>query len=134
MEPGVSGGVAFQESLADAANGEVERAASGVAFAEFLGAFRASLVILSGAARGAELPLDQQRITLGRGPGVDLCFEDAEMARAHVAIEFSGGSFQIRALAHGKLLFLNGGETAGTLLKNEDRFRLGSHTFQFLLE
>ncbi len=105
-----------------------------MAFAEFLAAFRASLVILSGAARGAELPLDQLRVTLGRGPGVDLCFEDGEMARAHAAIEFSEGCYQIRALAAGKELFLNGGETAAAELKSEDRFRLGGHTFQFLLE
>ena len=112
----------------------MDKAAAGVAFAEFLGAFRAALVILSGVARGAELPLDQLRITLGRGPGVDLCFDDAEMSRAHVAIEFSAGCFHIRALAQGKLLFLNGGEIESAELKSEDRFRLGSHTFQFLLE
>lgn len=105
-----------------------------MAFAEFLGAFRASLVILSGVATGAELPLDQPRITLGRGPGVDVCFDDPEMSRAHVAIEFSAGCFHVRALAQGKPLFLNGGEIASAELKSEDRLRLGAHTFQFLLE
>ncbi len=134
MEPGVAAEGALQERVADAANRGVDRAAAGVAFAEFLGAFRASLVILSGVARGAEFPLDQPRITVGRGPGVDLCFDDAEMSRAHAAIEFSGGCFHIRALAEGKLLCLNGGEIASAELKSEDRFRLGGHTFQFLLE
>ena len=110
----------------------MDRAAS--AFAEFLSAFRASLVILSGAARGAELPLDQLRVTLGRGPGVDFSFEDPEMSRAHVAIEFSEGCFHVRALAERKPFFLNGGETLCAELKGEDRFRLGGHSFQFLLE
>ncbi len=134
MEPGLQAEVALQEWVADAANRGVDRAAAGVAFAEFLAAFRASLVILSGVARGAEVPLDQPRVTLGRGPGVDVCFDDPEMSRAHVAIEFSGGCFQIRALAQGKRLFLNGGEIVSAELKSEDRFRLGGHTFQFLLE
>ncbi len=134
VKPGVPAEVALQEWLADSANGEVDRAASGVAFVEFLAAFRASLVILSGVARGAELPLDQPRVTLGRGPGVDVCFDDPEMSRAHVAIEFSAGCFRLRGLAEGKPLFLNGGEIASAELKSEDRFRLGAHTFQFLLE
>ncbi len=105
-----------------------------VGLAEFLSAYRPSIVILSGTARGMELTLDQPRVTMGRGPGVDLCFDDPAMSREHAAIEFVCGRFQIRRLEAASELVVNGGDASCVELKSEDRFRLGGHSFQFMLE
>jgi hypothetical protein len=65
---------------------------------------------------------------------VDLCFDDPEMLREHVSIEFAHGRFRIRKLAAESVLLVNGGETDSAELKSEDRFRFGSHSFEFLVE
>jgi pSer/pThr/pTyr-binding forkhead associated (FHA) protein len=91
-------------------------------------------VILAGRAQGMEYTLDQPQVTLGRGPGVDLAFDDETMSRLHAAVEFRAGAFHLR----------DGGSTNGTLLndapiqsarlKHGDRFQLGDHVFAFTLE
>ncbi len=105
-----------------------------IGLGEFLSSYRASIVVLNGAAHGTEVALDQLRTTLGRGPGADLCFDDLEMSREHVSIEFELGCFRIQKLAVDRVLLVNGGETVSAELKSEDRFQLGHHSFEFLLE
>ncbi len=99
--------------------------------AEYLGRYAPSIMILSGREKGTELALDQRRLTLGRGPGVDLAVDDAAMAREHAAIEFGENGFAISCL-NGHGLLLNGGEVNGAELKDGDRFGLGEHTFLFV--
>lgn len=99
--------------------------------AEYLGRYSPSILILSGREKGTELALDQRRLTLGRGPGVDLAVDDAAMAREHAAIEFGAEGFVISSL-NGHAVLLNGGEASSARLKDGDRFGLGEHTFQFL--
>jgi pSer/pThr/pTyr-binding forkhead associated (FHA) protein len=101
---------------------------------EFLQAWEATLVILSGPGAGVEHPLERPRTVLGRGPGVDLALPDPEMSRQHAAVEFEGGSFRIRDLGS-----TNGTQVNGTLihaaeLKHGDRIATGGHVVQFLLE
>lgn len=120
--------------LAPLIRGMEGEADSGVALGEFLAAYSASIVILSGEAKGIEFALDQVRVTLGRGPGVDLCLDDPEMSREHASIEFAGGRFVICSLGEERALLVNGGETRRAELKSEDRFRVGGHSFQFLVE
>jgi predicted component of type VI protein secretion system len=99
--------------------------------AEYLERYAPSLVILSGREKGTEFALGQRRLTLGRGPGVDLAVDDGAMAREHAAIEFGSEGFQIQSL-NGQSLLLNGGEANAARLKDGDRFSLGEHTFQFV--
>jgi pSer/pThr/pTyr-binding forkhead associated (FHA) protein len=56
------------------------------------------------------------------------------MSSAHAALEFAGGGFRIRDLGSTNGVLLNGGEVEVGDLKNGDRFQLGRHRFQFLLE
>jgi len=93
--------------------------------ADFLGRYRAALVILSGEARGMEYRLDQPRTALGRGPGVDLALDDAELRCRHALVLFRGSGFELRDFD---------GEASGVELKNGDCFRLGGHEFAFVLE
>jgi pSer/pThr/pTyr-binding forkhead associated (FHA) protein len=103
-------------------------------FSDFLANQHAAIVVLSGDAAGNEFILDQPKVSLGRGPGVDLAFDDSAMSREHVVFEFSDGGFRIRDL----------GSTNGTQVNDEvikvanldhgDRLRIGEHVFQFILE
>jgi pSer/pThr/pTyr-binding forkhead associated (FHA) protein len=92
---------------------------------DFLGRFRAALVILSGEARGMEYGLDQPRTALGRGPGVDLALDDVALRCQHALVEFNGSGFELRDF---------GSDARGVELKNGDCFRLGTHEFAFVLE
>jgi pSer/pThr/pTyr-binding forkhead associated (FHA) protein len=103
-------------------------------FSEFLARWRATIVVLSGADAGTEHDLQRPHVTLGRGPETDLCFDDPAMSREHAALEFTGSGFRIRDLGSMNGLLLNGGETRVGDLKNGDRFQLGEHVFQYLLE
>ena len=103
-------------------------------FSKFLTRWRATIVILSGGSAGTEHDLQQSKITLGRGPDTDLTFDDESMSREHAALEFTGDGFRIRDLGSMNGLLLNGGEVRVGDLKNGDRFQLGEHVFQYLLE
>jgi len=107
---------------------------NGSALAAFLSRFQASIVMLSGRACGTHYPVDQARITLGRGPGVDLAFDDAAMAREHAVIEFTGQGFSLSCMEPRLQILLNGGCVPAGELKDGDRFELGSHAFEFNLE
>ena len=103
-------------------------------FSGFLANQHAAIVVLSGSSAGNEFPLDQPKVSLGRGPNVDLAFDDSAMSREHVVFEFSDGGFRIRDL----------GSTNGTQVNDEvikvgdldhgDRLRIGEHLFQFILD
>jgi pSer/pThr/pTyr-binding forkhead associated (FHA) protein len=98
---------------------------SSSALADFLGRYRAALVIMSGEARGMEYRLDQPRTALGRGPGVDLALDDATLRCRHALVEFRGAGFELRDFD---------AESHGVELKDGDCFRLGAHDFTYVLE
>jgi len=93
--------------------------------ADFLGHYRAALVILSGDARGMEYRLDQRRTALGRGPGVDLALDDASLRCRHALVEFRSGQFM--------LCDFDGDDPSAVELKDGDRFSLGALELQFTL-
>ena len=95
------------------------------ALVDFLSRYRAALVILSGEARGMEYRLDQPRTALGRGPGVDLAIDDAELRCRHALVLFRDSGFELRDFE---------AESGGVQLKDGDCFRLGGHEFAFVLE
>ncbi len=100
----------------------------------FLAAHRAVIVTLSGATAGNEYELVRERTTVGRGPGVDLAFDDRTMSREHAAFEVMDGAMCLRDLGSTNGVLVNGGGTLTTELKNGDRIELGDHQFQFVLE
>lgn len=93
----------------------MKSASASAALAEYLERFHASLVILSGDARGLEYRLDQPHTALGRGPGVDLALDDPKLRRRHAVVEFRSGAFILRDYE----------ADSGLELKDGDRFRLG---------
>ncbi|MDH3211645.1 MAG: FHA domain-containing protein [Myxococcales bacterium] len=120
--------------MRDGLTRRIEQPESKDGFAEFTNRWRAAIVILSGDAAGTEHDLQQPHITLGRGPDTDLTFDDEAMSREHAALEFTGTGFRIRDLGSMNGMLLNGGQARVGDLKNGDRFQLGEHVFQYLLE
>ena len=103
-------------------------------FLDFLEANRAALVVLSGEAAGSEFRLDQPKVCLGRGPDVDLAFDDSAMSREHAILEFSDGSFKIRDLGSTNGTQVNDEMTKAAELEHGDRIRIGELVVQFILE
>jgi pSer/pThr/pTyr-binding forkhead associated (FHA) protein len=110
------------------------RAAASGGLAAFLDQYRAAIVILAGRAKGMEYQLDQPKVTLGRGPGVDLSFDDDTMSRVHAAVEFRGGAFHLQDAGSTNGTLLNDATVQSAQLKHGDRFQLGDHVFAFTLE
>lgn len=100
----------------------------------FLTRYRAALVILVGGGEGSELPLEQAKISIGRGPGVDLALEDTAMSREHALIELSREGFRIRDLGSTNGVLVNDTPAAAADLCHGDRIVLGEHVFQYVVE
>jgi pSer/pThr/pTyr-binding forkhead associated (FHA) protein len=101
---------------------------------EFFELHRATLVILEGAEIGRELPLEQEKIIIGRGPEADLVFRDNAMSYEHAALEKIGDRYRVRDLASSNGILVNGCETLAQELVHGDRLQLGGHVFQYLVE
>lgn len=109
-------------------------ARSEAAQALFLGRHRVALVVLDGASAGSEYAIDQENVTLGRGPDVTLAFADEAMSRQHAALELFGEGFRIRDLGSTNGITVNGGSSANADLKHGDKIGIGEHTFQYIVE
>jgi len=78
--------------------------------------------------------LDQRRVSLGRGPGVDLALDDESLTCHHAELEFVEGGFQLRKLGDAAETRVNGGLVEAARLKPNDRFQLGALSFSYVVE
>jgi pSer/pThr/pTyr-binding forkhead associated (FHA) protein len=101
---------------------------------EYLLVFDPRLVVVEGASAGCQYPLDRERLIIGRGPDVDLAFEDPEMSRQHVILDFRRGAFRLRDLDSTNGTLLNGNRVHSGELKHGDRVDVGGLGFQILIE
>ncbi len=120
--------------MQDGLTKKVQRQPADTGPGEFLASHRAALVTLSGATAGNEYELEGERTVIGRGPGVDIAFDDRTMSREHAAFEVMDGAMWLRDLGSTNQVLVNGGETLSAELKNGDKIELGEHEFQFVLE
>ena len=120
--------------MRDGSTREVKGGDTNAVFAQFLSRYQSSIVILSGGAKGTEHAIDSVQLTVGRGPGVDLAFDDESMSREHAAIEFTSEGFRIRDLGSTNGTLLNGGDVRVGELKHGDKFQVGEHLFQLIVE
>jgi len=100
----------------------------------FLERHQAKLVLVSSTAAGIEYPVDCERLILGRGPGVDLAFDDPDMSRQHARIDCTDHGPCIRDLGSTNGLFVNESAVQAAELQNGDRIQLGGLTFQLIIE
>jgi pSer/pThr/pTyr-binding forkhead associated (FHA) protein len=101
---------------------------------EFFQRFSVTLVMTEGSATGSEFVLDRESVVLGRGPGVDLNFDDTSMSRAHASFELTQDGFRVRDMASTNGVHLNGTRVQSAELKHGDHLVLGEHSFQYLVE
>ena len=100
----------------------------------FLSRKRAKLVAISGDRRGAVFALKQECVMLGRGPNVDLAFDDSSMSRQHAAVEFVDQQFRVRDLGSTNGSRLNGKAVQVGELQHGDRIEIGSQELQLIIE
>ncbi len=100
----------------------------------FLSDNRAKLVIISGDRLGEEFSLERECVILGRGPNVDLAFDDSSMSRQHAALEFVDQQFRVRDLGSTNGTFLNGKPVQVGELQHGDRLEIGSLELQLIIE
>jgi len=103
-------------------------------FTRYLAENRAVIAVLEGSAAGSEFEIEKPRTTLGRGPGVDLAFPDSSMSKQHACIEWAGGGLRLGDLGSTNGVRVNGAVIVVAELKHGDRFQLGEHVFQLVLE
>jgi len=95
---------------------------------------RAVVVVLSGQAAGTEYEIAKPNVSMGRAAPSDWVFEDDTLSKEHAALEFVDGGLRLRDLGSMNGIRVNGAESKSAQLKNGDRFQLGEHQFQFVLE
>lgn len=100
----------------------------------FLSSHSAAIVFASGPLGGTEVPLEKDRVTLGRGVGSDVVIEDASVSNQHAALELSGAGFRVRDLGSTNGVRVNGGRVMASDLKHGDRFDIGSVSFRYRVE
>jgi pSer/pThr/pTyr-binding forkhead associated (FHA) protein len=100
----------------------------------FLQRCRTTLVLVNTPAAGAEYHIDRERVIVGRGPGVDIAFDDPDMSRQHASIEISDEGPLIRDLGSTNGLRLNGGPVQSAELEHGDRLEIGGLKFQLVVE
>jgi len=112
----------------------LESSSHRTSFADFIEAWSASLIVLSGGLQGTDYPIEHASTLIGRGPGVDIAFDDETLSRQHASIEFAAGGLRLRDLGSLNGVSINGGVVKSGELKHGDRFQLGDLAFQLILE
>ncbi|MDJ0850712.1 MAG: FHA domain-containing protein [Myxococcota bacterium] len=103
-------------------------------FDDFMAKWCPSVVILSGEASGTEWVVEKANVTIGRGEDCDWTVPDDAVSKEHATLEFADGGFRIRDLGSRNGMLVNGSEVKVAELASADRFQLGEHEFQFILE
>ncbi len=112
----------------------VKRSSESNGLEQFLARYNARVVALSGAAMGAEFALDCQRLTIGRGPGVAVAFDNPTMSRQHAAIDYGSEGFRISDLGSTNGISVNGKRVQACEIRHGDRFEIGGQEFQLVIE
>ncbi|MCP5039674.1 MAG: FHA domain-containing protein [bacterium] len=113
---------------------KLERHEEEAALDPFLATHRASLVIEKGPAAGEEFALETKQVVVGRGPEVDMSFNDDAMSREHVAFELQSEGFRARDLASTNGMRINGGEVLVADLKHGDAIEIGNAVLRYVVE
>ena len=95
---------------------------------------RITLLVINGPASGSEYSLDNSKIVVGRGPGVDLAFDDESISREHMAFELGEGGFRVRDLASTNGVRINGKDVLAADLAHGDTVELGQYQFKYIVE
>jgi len=86
---------------------------------------RGALRVLRGFYEGLEVPIDRDRIVIGRGREADLTVAEPTISRQHAAIEWDGEGFTLRDLGSTNGSRVNGRRETRARLSDGDEIELG---------
>src|SRR5437763_292051 len=93
----------------------------------------ASLLIIKGPNNGTTVPLEGEKIVLGRNAECGIIINLPAVSREHAMIRRIQGKFYLEDLRSRNKTFLNGQEVGTrTLLKNNDRIRICDNEFVYV--
>jgi transcriptional regulator with PAS, ATPase and Fis domain len=95
----------------------------------------AGLVLLyaeSWAQLPAAFPFKQERLVIGREPGVELALPVPAVSRRHAEIGWANGAYHVRDLGSRNGVIVNGRRVQGTALESCDEVRIGDAIFKFV--
>ena len=85
----------------------------------------ASLEVTRGFYEGLDLPLDRDRLVIGRGRGADVVLAEPTISRVHAAIGFEEGRFFVQDLGSTNGTFVNGRREVRADLGDGDELQMG---------
>jgi predicted Zn finger-like uncharacterized protein len=91
-----------------------------------------SLAVIAGPDSGKTFPVDKPRIVIGRA-GSDVELSDAEISRAHAAIEVSDDTVTVFDLESTNGTYVDGERVESSLLDNYGEFEIGGTTLMLIV-
>jgi len=85
----------------------------------------ATLRVLKGFYAGLEVPIDRDRLVIGRGREADLTVAEPTISRQHAAIEWDGEGFTLQDLGSTNGSRVNGKRETRARLRDGDEIELG---------
>ena len=85
----------------------------------------ASLRVLRGFYEGLEIPVDRERIVIGRGRRADIVIPESTMSRQHAAVGYAEEGFFVEDLGSTNGTLVNGESQSRATLHDGDEIRLG---------
>ena len=91
-----------------------------------------SLAVISGADSGKNFPIDKPRVVIGR-TGSDVALSDAEISRAHAALEVEDDDVTLVDLGSTNGTYVNGSRVEKAPLENYGEFEVGGTTLMLIV-
>ena len=91
-----------------------------------------SLAVIAGPDSGKTFPVDKPRVVIGRA-GSDVELSDAEISRAHAAIEVSDDTVTVFDLESTNGTYVDGDRVESSLLDNYGEFEIGGTTLMLIV-
>ena len=85
------------------------------------------LLIIDDTPEARRIPLDTERLTIGRSLKNDLAIPDGIMSREHAVIKKTSGGFVIEDLSSHNGILVNSQPVGHLLLNHGDRIRIGTN-------
>lgn len=93
----------------------------------------AAIRVVAGFYEGLEVPMDRERIVIGRGKGADLMIAEPTTSRAHAAVGREGAAFFVEDLGSTNGTLVNGARLERAALRDGDEIQLGKLRLQVKL-
>jgi S-DNA-T family DNA segregation ATPase FtsK/SpoIIIE len=91
-----------------------------------------SLAVIAGPDSGKTFPVEKPRVVIGRA-GSDVELSDAEISRAHAAVEVSDDTVTVFDLGSTNGTYVGGDRVESSMLDNYGEFEIGGTTLMLIV-